>query len=214
MYWIMPKFKKIIHDFGIPVPEATTRLIRVSDYFGDHAGQIALWMAVVIVGGGIVLVRRGGWSGIDWGFLSVLYPRLEAPGVLRNLAQAVSVHRPLAAALAGMELHHRRRHVRKRIRRVCDEMTRGRDPFGPLCRCGLISSAEATALASAERAGNLEWALRGIADNIESRQRARSQMIVETVQPFIVIGLGLVVLCVCIAIFVPLIHMIGSTEIW
>jgi type II secretory pathway component PulF len=214
MYWIMPKFKKIIHDFGIPVPESTSRLIHVSDYFGDHAGPIALWMAVVIAGGAILLARRGGWSGIDWGFLSVLYPRLETPGVLRNLAQAVSVRRPLATALAGMELHHRRRHVRNRIRRVRDEVTHGRDCFGPLCRSGLISAAEATALASAERAGNLEWALQGIADNIESRQRARGQVIVETVQPVIVIGLGLVVLCVCIAIFVPLIHMIGSTELW
>lgn len=214
MYWIMPKFKKIMHDFGIPVPESTSRLIRVSDYFGDHAGLIALWMVVVIVGGTIVLVRRGGWSGIDWGFLSLLYPRLETPGVLRNLAQAVSVRRPLSTALAGLELHHRRRHVRNRIRRVRDEVVQGRDCFGPLCRCGLISAAEAAAFASAERAGNLEWALQGIADNIESRQRARSQVLVETVQPVIVIGLGLVVLCVCIAIFVPLIHMIGSTELW
>ena len=46
MYWIMPKFKKIIHDLGIPVPESTSRLIGVSDYFGDHAGLIALWRAV------------------------------------------------------------------------------------------------------------------------------------------------------------------------
>lgn len=67
------------------------------------------------------------------------------------------MRRPLATALAGMELHHRRRHVRNRIRRVRDEVTQGRDCFEPLCRCGLISPAEATALASAERAGNLEW---------------------------------------------------------
>jgi type II secretory pathway component PulF len=214
MYWIMPKFKKIIQDFGVPVPEATARLIHVSDYFSDHAGTIALWMAVAIIGGTIVLVRRGGWAGIDWGFLSLFYPRLETPGVLRNLAQAVAVRRPLAAALAGLELHHRRRHVRNRIRRVRDEVQQGSDCFRPLCQNGLINRLEAAALAAAERAGNLAWALEGIADNIESRQRARGQAIVETVQPAIVIGLGLIVLSICVAIFVPLIHLIASTELW
>ena len=214
MYWIMPKFKKIFVDFGVPMPAATTRLIRISDYLADHAGAIGLWITVSIVGGAIVLVRRGGWAGIDWGFLSAVYPRLETPGVLRNLAQAVAVRRPLATALAGLELHHRRRHVRNRIRRVRDEVVRGRDCFGPLCRYGLISPREAAVLVSAERVGNLAWALEGIADNIECRQRAREQVIAEMVQPSIVIGLGLVVFCICTAIFLPLIHLLGTSELW
>ncbi len=214
MYWIMPKFKKIFVDFGVPMPAATTRLIRISDYLTDHAGAIGLWITVSIVGGAIVLVRRGGWAGIDWGFLSAVYPRLETPGVLRNLAQAVAVRRPLATALAGLELHHRRRHVRNRIRRVRDEVVRGRDCFGPLCRYGLISPREAAVLVSAERVGNLAWALEGIADNIECRQRAREQVIAEMVQPSIVIGLGLVVFCICTAIFLPLIHLLGTSELW
>jgi len=214
MYWIMPKFKKIFEDFGMPLPPATMRLIRASDYFADHLLAIGFWMTVSIIGGAIVLVRRGGWAGVDWGFLSGVYPRLETPGVLRNLAQAVAVRRPLATALAGFELHHRRRHIRNRIRRVRDETVRGRDCFEPLSRHGLLNPREAAALTSAERVGNLAWALEGIADNIERRQLAREQVIAETVQPAIVIGLGLFIFFICTAFFIPLIYLLGSTEPW
>jgi type II secretory pathway component PulF len=214
MYWIVPKLKKIFQDFNTPLPVATKELIHFSDFCSDHAGAIALWANIVIWGGAIILVRRGGWAGIDWGFFSVFYPRLETPGVLRNLAQAVTVRRPLATALSGLELHHRRRNIRNRIRRVRDEVVRGRDCFAPLCQNGLITKREADALVSAERAGNLAWALDGIADNIESRQRAREQMIAEVVQPAIVMGVGFVILGICIALFIPLVHLIGSTELW
>jgi len=214
MYWIMPKFKKIFQDFGVPLPPATMRLIRASDYFADHVLAIGFWTTLAIVSAAIVLVRRGGWAGIDWGFLSGVFPRLETPGVLRNLAQAVAVRRPLATALAGLELHHRRRHIRNRIRLVRDEAVRGRDCFEPLARHGLISPREAAALVSAERVGNLAWALEGIADNIERRQRAREQAVAETVQPGIVIGLGLVIFFICTALFIPLVSLLGSTELW
>jgi type II secretory pathway component PulF len=134
--------------------------------------------------------------------------------VLRSLSQAVAARRPLHVALAGLELHHRRRHVRGRMRRVRDAVARGGDCFQQLCRQGLINSRETAALVSAERSGNLAWALEGIADKIESRQQARVQVLVETVQPAVVIGLGLIIFSVCVAIFMPLIHILGSAELW
>jgi type II secretory pathway component PulF len=213
-FWIIPKFKKIMEDFHVPVPTATERLVRVIDECADHWPTILLWTFLFVGGTAFVLIRRGGWGGIDWGVFSFFFPRLETPGVLRSLSQAVAARRPLTVALAGLELHHRRRHVRSRIRRVRDAVARGGDCFQQLCRQRLINSREAAALVSAERSGNLAWALKGIADTIENRQQARVQVMIETVQPAIVIGLGLVIFSVCIAIFIPLIHMIGSLEIW
>ena len=93
-------------------------------------------------------------------------------------------------------------------------MMRGGDCFQQLCRHGLISAREAAALVSAEKTGNLAWTLEGLADNIESRKRAREQVIIETVQPAVVIGLGLIIFSVCVAMFIPLIHILGSAELW
>ena len=213
-FWIVPKLQHILQDFGVPVPTATARLLHVIDECTKHWEAILVWTLVLIGGMVFVLIRRGGWGGIDWGVFSTIYPRLETPGVLRSLSQAVAARRPLAAALTGLELHHRRRHVRNRIRRVRDALMRGGDCFQQLCRHGLISVREAAALVSAEKAGNLAWTLEGLADNIESRQQTREQVIIETVQPAVVIGLGLIIFSVCVAMFIPLIHILGSAELW
>jgi type II secretory pathway component PulF len=211
---IVPKLQQILHDFGVQVPTATARLLHVIEACTEHWEAILVWTLVLVGGMVFVLIRRGGWGGIDWGVFSTIYPRLETPGVLRSLSQAVAARRPLAAALTGLELHHRRRHVRNRIRRVRDALMRGGDCFQQLCRHGLISAREAAALVSAEKTGNLAWTLEGLADNIESRKRAREQVIIETVQPAVVIGLGLIIFSVCVAMFIPLIHILGSAELW
>ena len=213
-FWIIPKFQNILSDFGLPVPSATAKLFQFVDACTDHWIAIVVWILALVGGVVFLLIRRGGWEGVDWGVFSAIHPRLETPGVLRSLSQAVSSRRPLNAALAGLELHHRRRHVRSRIRRVRDAFVRGGDCFQLLRQNGLVNSREAAALVSAERAGNLAWALEGIADNIERRQQARVQVIIETVQPAVVIGLGLIIFSVCIAIFIPLIHILGSADLW
>jgi type II secretory pathway component PulF len=213
-FWIIPKFQHILHDFGVPVPSATERLLQFVDACTNHWVAILVWSLALVASLAFLLLRRGGWGGVDSGILSAFYPRLETPSVLRSLSQAVAARRPLNAALAGLELHHRRRHVRNRIRRVRDALVRGGNCFQQLYQHGLVNSREAAALASAEKAGNLAWALEGIADNIERRQQARLQVVIETVQPAVVIGLGLIIFSVCVAIFVPLIHIFASAELW
>lgn len=213
-FWIVPKFQNILSDFGVPVPSATAKLIQVANDCAAHWVTILVWTLAVVAITAFILLRRGGWGGIDWGIWSAFYPRLETPGVLRSLSLAVAARRPLNVAIAGLELHHRRRHVRTRMRRVRDALARGGDSLEQLHRQGLINSREAAALASAERSGNLAWALEGIADRIESLQEARVQVMIETVQPAVVIGLGLIIFSICVAIFLPLIHILKSAELW
>jgi type II secretory pathway component PulF len=211
VYWIVPKFKKIFQDFGVQLPTPTERLIEAIDWSSEYWPFIVLASGAVLLWLVFSLVRRGGWSGFDSSFASAVYPRLQTPAVLRNLSHAVAARRSLAEALTAMELHHPRRSIRRRLRRIRDEAVQGRDVFEPLRGCGLVSAPEAAALASAERAGNLAWALETIADNIERRQRALAQTIAETVQPAIVVALGFMVLMICIGFFYPIIRLIQVT---
>lgn len=213
-FWIVPKFKKIFADFGAEVPPMTNRVIQAADAASTLWPTILIWTVLLVGGPLILLLRRGGWAGFDWSVLSGLYPRMETPGVLRSLANAISVRRPLATALAGLEFHHRRRHVRRRIRSVRDDVARGRDCFDLLHQSGLLSSREAAALVSAEKSGNLGWALEGIATNIEGSQQARAQAFVEMVQPTVIFALGLLIFFICVAFFFPLVQLINTNVTW
>ena len=213
MYWIIPKFKKIFQDFGAELPGPTVAVIVVANYVVDYAPVVLFCAAVVFAIPLFKLIRRGGFAALDGSLISAVYPRLETPGVLRNLAQAVAVRRPLADAVSGMESHHRRRHVRKRMRRVRDEVARGRDCFEPLHHSGLLNASEAAALTSAERAGNLAWALHSVADGIDRRHRALLQGLAETIQPACVMLLGFLILFVCVGFFMPLVKLINSPTV-
>jgi type II secretory pathway component PulF len=211
MYWIAPKFLKIFQDFHSPVPAATRSLFDVMGVLGDYWYLIALWMVGVISGSLYVLIRRGGWTGIDWGIASAFYPRLETPAVLRGLAQTVARKHPLSVGIAALEVHHPHRAIRKRMRLLREQVTRGNNGFRPMADCGLLNSPEADALGCAERAGNLDWALEAIAENIERRQRSVLESLVETLQPAVIAGIGLLVLGVCVGIFYPVIQLMQVT---
>ena len=155
-----------------------------------------------------VTLRRGGWAGLNWSIASSVYPRLETPGVLRSLAQTVVCHQPLSQGVQTLEVHHAHRAIRKRMRRLREEIVRGNDGFQPLADAGLLSSQEADALTCAERAGNLAWVLDSLADNIERRHRALQESFVETVQPTVVAMVGSLVLAICVGMFYPIIQII------
>jgi type IV pilus assembly protein PilC len=208
MYWVAPKFLKIFQDFNAPVPAATRGLFDVMGVLGEYWYLIALWVVGVISGSLYVLIGRGGWTGIDWGVASALYPRLETPAVLRGLAQTVSRKQPLSVGIAALEVHHPHRAIRNRMRKLREQVARGNNGFRPMADCGLLSVPEADALGCAEQAGNLDWALEAIAENIERRHRSVVESLVETLQPAVIAGIGLLVLGVCVGIFYPVIQLI------
>ena len=43
-FWIIPKFQKILSDFGLPVPSATAKLLQFADAWTDHWVAIVVWI--------------------------------------------------------------------------------------------------------------------------------------------------------------------------
>jgi type IV pilus assembly protein PilC len=207
-FWVIPRFLKIFQDFNVSTPAPTRLMVQALNFVGDYWFVFVIWFVGLIGWALFVLLRRGGWAGLDWSVASFLYPRLETPAVLRSLAQTVACRHPLSYGIEALEVHHPHRGIRNRMRRLHEEIVRGNNGFRPLADCGLLNNREADALASAERAGNLAWVLESIAENIERRQRSFVESVVETVQPMVIAAVGLLVFGICVGIFYPIIHVI------
>jgi type II secretory pathway component PulF len=208
VYWVLPKFLRIFQDFHTPIPGPTRALLDVLTILGSYWYLIALCLFGVLGWALRVLLRRGGWAGLNWSVSSALYPRLEAPTVLRSLAQTVVCRHPMSFGIQALEVHHPHRGIRNRMRRLREQIARGNNSFQPLADSRLLSSREADALACAERAGNLAWVLDSLADNIERRHRSWMESFVETVQPLVIAIVGLLVCGICVGIFYPIIQII------
>jgi type IV pilus assembly protein PilC len=210
-WWVVPRFMKILQDFKTPVPGPTRLLVHALTAVSNAWYLFVAAFLGVIAWAIWVLVRRGGWAGFNTRVFSFFYPRIETPGVLRSLAQTVACHHPLSFGIEALEVHHPHRGIRRRMRRLREQVIRGSNSFEPLADARLLSPREADALTCAQRAGNLAWVLESLADTIERRHRSFVESVVETVQPTVIAAIGLMVLGICVGMFYPIIHVIQVT---
>lgn len=209
-FYIVPKFKKIFEDFDTELPIITNLMIAATDYLADYFALFALPILALVV---LLIVairqfRRRPWS--DGSFLSGWIPRYGAPAILRSLASVVTARHPLETGLTRIAQMHPSRLMRNRTTRVVNTIQNGGDPWEALAVEHVIGPREQAILQSAERAGNLSWTLNQIADAIDRRFAHRRRRLIEMIQPTLVLSLGLVVMFVCTAMFVPIVHLINS----
>ncbi len=211
MYWIVPKFKAIFEGFGMRLPEMTEWLIYSADIgmqFFFVLGPLSLLLLFLAV---IVSFELMGW-GAGWAspsrWLTRLFPRLQAPLVLRGLSIAVDGARPLLGVLTTLATRHPDPSLRRRISQVEDQVARGLGCWHGLLSAGMLRSGETSLLDAAERVGNLAWALRGLADSIERRSEHRTRIIMELLRPVALLAAGTVVGIFVVGMFLPLIQII------
>lgn len=210
-YYIAPSFRKILDDFGEPLPPLTRFVFRGVQILGEH-WEVALALALLELAAGGVLVA---WLiSYVFGFdlrlplLDRLSRRRHAAAILRMLAMGVEGRRPLAEGLKLMAAHHPVGWARARLARTEIRAGRG-EPWAAAMRDeGLIRATDAAVLDAAQRAGNLPWALRELAEGAERRSAYRLRALAQTLLPLIVVAVGALVGLIAVAYFLPLVALI------
>lgn len=210
MTWIIPKFKAIFNGFGTDLPEATKRLIGVSDTMAGSVGGSLVFIGCLVALGYLTYAYCRGWGENNLPLFGRLLRRLDVPGILRNLAATYAADRPLESALSVLSRNHRRTSVARALQAADIKCRNGVDTWQALVQVGLLKRSEADVLTSAVRAGNLWWALQHLADGIERRQSFRARAVLEIVQPLIVVAIGAMVAWISIAMFTPLLKLIND----
>jgi type II secretory pathway component PulF len=213
LYYIIPKFEAISADFGLALPRITVFVIEVCHGFIKYASPLAfIPMAEVII---LVLLP---FSFLSWGnynvpFFDRLLGRRHTALVLRALSLVVEGGKPIADGLSVLTNHYPTFWVHRRLRKVEADVRQGTDWIQALWRRRLIRTADVDVLNSATKVGNLAWALTELASSAERRLALRSQLVVQTVFPLVVVMLGIVVFVMAVAYFMPLIQIIqGLTD--
>jgi type II secretory pathway component PulF len=79
-----------------------------------------------------------------------------------------------------------------------------------LSQTGFLKPNEVMLLESAQRAGNLPWALDALADSLDRRWLFRLQAGMEWLRPLAILFLGAIVGFVAIAMFLPLVKLLND----
>lgn len=208
MWWIVPRLRAILEDFSVETPPATHFLIGLSNFLHDYWALVL--PAVVFL---LILL----WRSLSYytGFSPRYLPgmssswRVDRSVIMQWLAHAVRRNRPLPEMMRLVAGYLTRRGLRRKLEWAAKRIQQGADWTDSLRTAGLIRKSEAAVFRSAERAGNLAWALEEMAQSSLRRSAYRLRAAINLAFPAATIVLGAYVLLVALAILSPLFHLIG-----
>jgi type II secretory pathway component PulF len=212
---IVPSFQAIFDDFELDLPDLTIYLIAVADMFVEsHAAALLvmliplLFLAVIVTAICYLCdipVLRPLTDRVFMGFHRGLVLRLLAVAAQRGESFTRVLH----------QLTHERpfypsRPVRNRLDRAKMLMFNGADWKEALVAASLIKRADIPLLTTAEGAGNLPWVLRLLADQKARMLVFRWKAFEQIAFPLLIVVMGMAIGIFCVAMFVPLLHLING----
>ncbi len=209
MLKITPAFEKIFKDFGVDLPLLTRYVIAVA---GSEITQLSL--ALIVFCGFWFLVylalRRAGVIRWSLPLLDRFMIRVDGAVVLRTLAVVAEKGRPLYPAFQSLAATYPKRVVRRKLWGVVRRLEAGADWCESLYAYGLIGRAESSVLQSAERVGNLPWAMREMAESSQRRLAWRLTALGPLCFPLAVFSFGAVFFVLIVSYFLPLVAIVQT----
>lgn len=205
--FIAPKFQMIFADFGVALPALTQFVFRSSYRIGQFILPLGLLELALLI-----YIPYAYFGFVRWEppLVGRLLRRRDTATVLRALAIGVRASRPLLKVLGQLEQVYPRRWVRGRLAHARVRVENGTPWTRALFEQGLLRREDAAVLESAERAGNLVWALDTMADANDRRLGYRLEVLSQLVFPLTILAVGAVVLLLATGYFLPLIQLVRS----
>ena len=217
MYFIIPKFEKIFHDFHTTLPVPTQMLISISywarSYWYMFVGiPICIYLAMRLV-----KATSGGRYALDWAWLhlplvSGIVNRSAVSRFTRTLGTLVASGVPILEALkitrdtVGNEV------ISRALTKVHDSIREGESIAAPLKQSGVVDAIVVNMIDVGEETGDLDKMLTKVADNYDEEVDVLVGGLVSALEPIMVVTLGCIVGGIVVALFLPLVKLIQSVR--
>jgi type IV pilus assembly protein PilC len=215
MYWIIPKFKVIFEDFGVPLPAPTILLIAISDWV------VTYWYLIPTIPIGIILFfkivkkNRTGAYILDRITLKIpiigkIASKSSVARTCRTLGTLIASGVPILEALtiardtAGNEVFRRAfDHIHASIRE-------GESMAVPLKETRIVDDLVVNMVDVGEETGALDNMLYKVADVYDEEVAVLVEALVSLLEPIMVVVLGCIVGFIVFALFMPLIALLNE----
>ena len=205
---IVPSYERIFRDYGGHLPGITRALMEVSHFVLQTWFIFLPLYLLFIVSVIYYLFCYLGWASLYFPEMSRFLRRRHTAIILDSLALAAESNQPLGNSVLTLAGTYPQSSIRRKLSYVGVDIDQGRDWCDSLYRHGLIKWADQVVLLAAQRAGNLPWAMREMADSNRRRLAYRLSALVQVVYPPVIICMGLMVMFIVVALFYPLVTLI------
>jgi type II secretory pathway component PulF len=208
MIKIIPAFEKIFKDFSTKLPPITIALINISHWMVNFWYLFCPLFFAIFLLFFYSLLKFLGISLFELPGVSFLMRRKHTAEIMDNLAMTVENRRTIDAGIQTLVDTYPDNSIRFKLNLALSDIRSGASWYESLYRRGLMRQSDLAVLQSAERVGNLPWAMREMADSNRRRIAYRMNVLMQTMFPPVVLSFGVMVMLIVVALFMPLITLI------
>ncbi|HPD55846.1 MAG TPA: type II secretion system inner membrane protein GspF [Smithellaceae bacterium] len=213
MTYVVPQITEIFSDMRQTLPLITIILIAVSDFL-----KVFWWLVLFLLAAAIIAFKyltantEGGrrW----WDAVCLKAPVFGAVNLKiaiarfsRTLATLLQSGVPLLAAMDIVRNVVNNVFIGETITRAAKEVEEGQSLAGPLTQSGIFPPMVTEMIAVGEQSGSLEKMLNRVATAYEAEAQADTLALTSLLGPLTVLGMGVVVLFIVVAILLPIFEM-------
>lgn len=205
---IMPTWETILRDFQTDFPAITRFALGLAQWIARYS---LLWTPLLLLANATLVYAVLGYMGVrlpEFGLLDRWLGSRDAPIILRSLSHGVMQGRPLTEGLDLLAQSYPSLPVARRLRRATEQIRGGMHWCDSLVQQKLLRPSAAAVLKSAERVGNVPWALSEMADMSARRAEQRAASLSRIFLPLIVLALAVPIVLLMLAVMAPLSQLI------
>jgi type II secretory pathway component PulF len=210
MLKIVPVFRHIQDEMAMKMPGMMEALIDVTQVFAEGWFLFFPLIAVLVGVLFLALLYYVGISPRNLPLIGRIWWRVDSALVMRWLAIAVRQNRSIVEFMRLLASYFPQPGLRRKLERAASRIGKGTHWCDALRRVGVIRAADCSIFKSAERTGNLAWALDEMADSSLRRSAYRVRGFVSAAFPVVLIIFAGCVLTIVTGILFPLISLIAG----
>jgi type IV pilus assembly protein PilC len=213
MTFIVPKFEDVFRQVNVPMPGMTVLLMGVSNFVKQF------WWVIVFSPIVLFFAARA-WGRTKSGRLSIDRIKLNLPlvGIIikkstisrfcRTLGTLLQSGVPILEALSIVKNATGNEVVANAIAHVHDSIREGESIAEPLAASGVFDDIVINMIDVGEETGELDKMLLKVADNYDAEVDAAVSAMMSVLEPILIVGLGMTVGFIVVALFLPLISLL------
>ena len=215
MFVMMPQFTTIFNGFNIPLPLPTRMLIGFSRFLLHF-----WWLLGFVIIVAIILFRRfqtseaGGWMLDEWKMRAPVFGRVVKLNLFSQFARTLGTLLqngvPVLTALKITEQVLPNRLIQEAIAQARAAGTDGKTLAQPLAHSKLFPQLMVDLVRIGEETGDVPGALNNLADTYEGELAIALRLMVQLLEPVLILVMGVIVAFLLLSIFLPLFRLISA----
>jgi len=215
--YVVPTFASIYEDFGGELPWPTQLLLNIIHYLKTYAPLIALGVVLSLLALRAYYRTEKGRMFMDGRIFNLpvagkLISGYYISAISRTLSTILAGGIPMLEALEMVARSITNRNLSHRVGQVQDRVREGMSLASALEEYKVMSPMTIRMVEVGEATGALEAMLENISEFYEDEVNLQLQKITTLIEPFVMIGMGVFVGAIVIAMYLPVFELAGTIK--